>query len=121
MLPAQRRASAMKSLNCPLHREQDGRDRLHEGPWRRHHPDRRLKSRREAQNCPAHISSNSWRHAALPSSLAVLWIPLPYLLGHAEALAGPRLPLDGVLLTYAAFALACLFPPVGKPRRKEPR
>jgi 4-amino-4-deoxy-L-arabinose transferase-like glycosyltransferase len=51
----------------------------------------------------------SWRHESLPASLAVLWIPLPYLLGHAEGLVGPRLPLDGVLLTYAAFALCGLF------------
>jgi hypothetical protein len=56
---------AMNSLNCPLHGEQDGRDRLYEGRWPRQHPDHRLKSRRQAQNCPAHISSNSWRQAAL--------------------------------------------------------
>jgi hypothetical protein len=56
----------------------------------------------------------AWRHYAMPSSLAVIWIPLPYILGHAEALSGPRLPLDGVLLTYAAFALACLIPGVGR-------
>lgn len=52
----------------------------------------------------------AWRHEAMPSSLAVFWIPLPYILGHAEALSGPRLPLDGVLLCYAAFALCCLLP-----------
>jgi 4-amino-4-deoxy-L-arabinose transferase-like glycosyltransferase len=51
-----------------------------------------------------------WRYEALPATLAVLWVPLPYVLGHAEALSGPRLPLDGVLLCYAAFALACLLP-----------
>jgi hypothetical protein len=51
-----------------------------------------------------------WRHEALPSALALVWVPLPYLLSHAEALNGPRLPLDGVLLCYAAFALACLVP-----------
>jgi 4-amino-4-deoxy-L-arabinose transferase-like glycosyltransferase len=52
----------------------------------------------------------AWRFRAMPSVLALLWIPLPYLLSHAEALSGPRLPLDGVLLCYAAFVLACLFP-----------
>jgi 4-amino-4-deoxy-L-arabinose transferase-like glycosyltransferase len=52
----------------------------------------------------------AWRSSAMPSSLAMIWIPLPYILSHAEALSGPRLPLDGVLLCYAAFALACLFP-----------
>lgn len=51
-----------------------------------------------------------WGSSALPSSLAVIWIPLPYILSHAEALSGPRLPLDGVLLCYAAFALASLLP-----------
>src|SRR6266545_890628 len=55
-----------------------------------------------------------WRQEMGPASLAVLWIPLPYLLSHAEALSGPRLPLDGILLCYAAFALACLLPGVGK-------
>lgn len=52
----------------------------------------------------------AWRWSARLSTLAMIWIPLPYVLSHAEALSGPRLPLDGVLLCYAAFALACLFP-----------
>jgi hypothetical protein len=56
-----------------------------------------------------------WRWEAMPSSLALIWIPLPYILSHAEALSGPRLPLDGVLLSYAAFALVCLIPGVGAP------
>jgi 4-amino-4-deoxy-L-arabinose transferase-like glycosyltransferase len=51
-----------------------------------------------------------WRGLAMPSSLALIWVPLPHVLSHAEALSGPRLPLDGVLLCYAAFALACLLP-----------
>jgi hypothetical protein len=51
-----------------------------------------------------------WHSNAMPSSLAMIWIPLPYVLSHAGALSGPRLPLDGVLLCYVAFALACLFP-----------
>jgi 4-amino-4-deoxy-L-arabinose transferase-like glycosyltransferase len=51
-----------------------------------------------------------WRYEAMPSSLAVIFVPLPYLLSHAGAYHGPRLPLDGVLLTYAAFAVACLVP-----------
>jgi hypothetical protein len=50
------------------------------------------------------------RLAAMPASLAAFWVPLPYVLSHADALAGPRLPLDGVLLCYAAFALVCLLP-----------
>jgi len=51
-----------------------------------------------------------WRASAMPSSLALIWIPLPYILSHAGALSGPRLPLDGVLLCYSAFALACFLP-----------
>jgi hypothetical protein len=58
--------------------------------------------------------SYGWRLEAMPLSLAMVWIPLPYLLGHADLLSGPRLPLDGVLLTYAALALACLLPGGGR-------
>jgi hypothetical protein len=58
-----------------------------------------------------------WRREAMPSSQALMWVPLPYLLGHAEALSGPRLPLDGVLLSYAAFAVVFLLPRVGEPLR----
>ena len=57
--------------------------------------------------------SYGWRKESMPASLAVIWIPLPYILGHAESLSGPRLPLDGVLLCYAAFAAACMIPGVG--------
>jgi 4-amino-4-deoxy-L-arabinose transferase-like glycosyltransferase len=57
--------------------------------------------------------SYAWRWESLPASLAVFWIPLPYILGHAESLHGPRLPLDGVLLCYAALALICLVPGFG--------
>jgi hypothetical protein len=48
---------------------------------------------------------------AMPTSLAILWIPVPYIIGHAAGLVGPRLPLDGVILCYAAFALASLCAP----------
>jgi 4-amino-4-deoxy-L-arabinose transferase-like glycosyltransferase len=54
--------------------------------------------------------SFAWRRLSMPISVAVIWVPLPYLLSHAEALSGPRLPLDGVLLSYAAFALTCFVP-----------
>ena len=53
-----------------------------------------------------------WAAESMPMSLALIWGSLPYILGHAESLHGPRLPLDGVLLCYAAFALACLVPGV---------
>ena len=62
-----------------------------------------------------------WRHEAMPSSLALVWIPLPYLLSHGGLLHGARLPLDGVLLTYAAFALACVWPPTARKLFKGPR
>lgn len=54
----------------------------------------------------------AWRRSAMPASLAFVWIPLPYVLSHASVLQGPRLPLDGVLLGYAAFALVGLVSPV---------
>jgi 4-amino-4-deoxy-L-arabinose transferase-like glycosyltransferase len=56
--------------------------------------------------------SYGWRLEAMPTSLAPVWIFLPYLLAHAESLSGPRLPLDGVLLLYAALVLACPTPPI---------
>ncbi|HZY88234.1 MAG TPA: hypothetical protein VFE78_25585 [Gemmataceae bacterium] len=55
-----------------------------------------------------------WRFDSMPATLALIWVPLPYLLGHAEALSGPRLPLDGVLLCYAAFVLVSLVPGQGR-------
>ena len=58
-----------------------------------------------------------WRREAKLATLATLLIPLPYLLGHAGNLWGPRLPLDGVLLCYMAFVLACLVPNVGSQLR----
>lgn len=61
--------------------------------------------------------THAWRRSAMPSSLALMWVPFPYLLGHAEALSGPRLPLDGILLCYAAFALVYLLPRLGAPLR----
>jgi 4-amino-4-deoxy-L-arabinose transferase-like glycosyltransferase len=57
--------------------------------------------------------THAWRQESRLLAVATLWLPLPYLLSHADWLSGPRLPLDGVLLTYAAFVLACLVPPVG--------
>ena len=40
------------------------------------------------------------------ATLALVWLPLPYLLSHAERLSGPRLPWDVVLVAFAGFALA---------------
>jgi len=50
------------------------------------------------------------RWESFPAALAAFWVPLPYILGHAEALSGPRLPLDGVLLCFAALTLVGLLP-----------
>jgi hypothetical protein len=54
--------------------------------------------------------SYGWRFESMPAALAAIFVPLPYILGHAGALSGSRLPLDGVLLCYVAFTLACLLP-----------
>jgi 4-amino-4-deoxy-L-arabinose transferase-like glycosyltransferase len=58
--------------------------------------------------------SYGWRAEALPAALAMVFVPLPYILSHAEGLHGPRLPLDGMLLTYAGFAICCLLPKIGR-------
>ena len=58
--------------------------------------------------------SYGWNPGANLASLAFLWVPLPYILSHAEDFSGPRLPLDGVLLTFVAFALAWMLPPVAR-------
>jgi 4-amino-4-deoxy-L-arabinose transferase-like glycosyltransferase len=57
--------------------------------------------------------SFAWRWEAFPATLALFFVPLPYILSHAEGLSGPRLPLDGVLLTMAALVLAALPPGSG--------
>lgn len=54
--------------------------------------------------------SAAWGWQSRLAALATIWVPLPYILGHAGQLSGPRLPLDGVLLCYVAFAIACLLP-----------
>src|SRR5262249_25670349 len=62
-----------------------------------------------------------WRWESIPAMLAAFWVPLPYVLGHAEGLSGPRLPLGGVMLCFAAFAVVALLPGVnaGLLERKE--
>lgn len=54
--------------------------------------------------------SYPWRRQARLGAIAIIFLPLPYVLSHAEHLSGPRSPLDGVLLSYAAFALVSLIP-----------
>jgi hypothetical protein len=65
--------------------------------------------------------SYAWRKQGRLAVIAVLFLPLPYVLGHAEALSGPRLPLDGVLLCLAAYALASLIPGVARAPEAEAR
>jgi hypothetical protein len=59
------------------------------------------------------------REAMLPAALAVIVIPLPYILGHGEALSGPRLPLDGVFICLAAYALVWMLSGLRGLRAKE--
>jgi hypothetical protein len=65
-----------------------------------------------------------WSHGGRPmgglAALAVIWLPLPYILSHAETLWGPRLPLDGVLLCYVAFAVIYLLPLVRRSITTQP-
>ncbi len=49
--------------------------------------------------------SSAWAADSRLVTFAVVCCFLPYLLSHGETLFGPRLPLDGALLTLAAFAL----------------
>jgi hypothetical protein len=62
--------------------------------------------------------SAAWRSQSLPAALAMILIPLPYILTHADKLIGPRLPLDGLLLCYAAFTLVGILPGVGERLRR---
>jgi 4-amino-4-deoxy-L-arabinose transferase-like glycosyltransferase len=64
--------------------------------------------------------SQGWRKQSRLATLAVVWLPLPYILSHAGTLSGPRLPLDGIALTYVAFALACIVPGVRRSLVKGP-
>jgi hypothetical protein len=64
--------------------------------------------------------SYAWHEQRRPLSLALLWLPFPYVLAHAGALSGPRLPFDGVLICYAALALAGLIPGAGRSLREGP-
>jgi 4-amino-4-deoxy-L-arabinose transferase-like glycosyltransferase len=61
-----------------------------------------------------------WRRQARLTTLAAIWVPLPYVLSHAGTLSGPRLPLDGVLICYSALVLGYLVPGVGRALRKGP-
>jgi hypothetical protein len=57
--------------------------------------------------------SYAFRVSSQPLQLAILFIPLPYIVGHAGTLHGPRLPLDGPLLVLAAVGFMGLLPWIG--------
>jgi hypothetical protein len=59
-----------------------------------------------------------WRQTTRLAALALVWIPLPYLLSHAEQFSGPRLPLDGILLSFSAFAICYIIPKAGDELRR---
>ncbi len=50
-------------------------------------------------------ASYAWRAELRLATLALVFVPLPYVLTHSGPLSGPRLPLDGVMLCLAALAL----------------
>jgi hypothetical protein len=56
--------------------------------------------------------SKSWSKEGRLATLAFLWAPIPYVLSHAEALSGPRLPWDATLIVFAGYAVAWLLPSV---------
>ncbi len=57
--------------------------------------------------------SYGWKKQSAPLSLAVFWVPLPYLLSHADQLHSSRLPWDGVLIVLAAMGLLSMIPYIG--------
>lgn len=56
--------------------------------------------------------SAGWAVETRLATFALLAVPLPYLLSHAEMLSGPRLPWDAPLIVFAGYAIAWLFPAV---------
>ncbi|HMO34951.1 MAG TPA: hypothetical protein PKA06_02810 [Gemmatales bacterium] len=57
--------------------------------------------------------SYGWKYQSAPLALAVVWIPLPYLLTHADQLHSCRLPWDGILIVLAVLGLLALLPYIG--------
>lgn len=65
--------------------------------------------------------SERWSADSRLATLALVWIPIPYILSHAETLSGPRLPWDAPLIVFAGFAVAWLFPAVRKQQLTVPQ
>ncbi len=64
--------------------------------------------------------SHAWRRQARIAALAMVLLPLPIILSHAEAMSGPRLPLDAVLICFAAYGLVGWLPALAK-KSKPPK
>lgn len=56
--------------------------------------------------------SERWSADSRLATFALIWIPLPVIMTHAEMLSGPRLPWDVPLIVFAGFAAAWLVPSV---------
>lgn len=65
--------------------------------------------------------SFAWKSNARLATFAFLWLPLPFILGHADSLSGPRLPWDALLICFSAYALACCVPAVAKSSEQQLR
>ena len=61
--------------------------------------------------------SHRWRHRTGLLTVALVTFPVVYVLGHTSLWHDARVPLDGVLLIYSAFALASLVPGLSRPLR----
>jgi hypothetical protein len=57
--------------------------------------------------------SYGWKSRTTLLTLALIWIPLPYILSHAGPLHDSRLPLDGVFVTMAVVGLFGMIPLIG--------
>lgn len=64
--------------------------------------------------------SQQWHAECRLATFALIWIPIPYVMSHAESLSGPRLPWDVPLIIFAGYALASLAPSVRRERISAP-
>lgn len=58
--------------------------------------------------------SFAWKYSSAPLSLAIFWLPIPYLLSHAGTMHSARLPLDGVILVLACIGYLGIHPIIGR-------
>ncbi len=55
-----------------------------------------------------------WRREMRIGTLALILLPLPFILSHGEAMSGPRLPFDGVLICFAAYGVVGWLPSIAR-------